>query len=247
VRSSPPVDLPQEWVCCVQIQPAKLRLKMSVKYYIKTSENKYYQKISQYEDLRSKAKSFKDFGKVKLHLLFLVGHFNNTMSGNVPEWLYNSNPIPTIPTNWHIVKNDNDTEETIVFDIHGYIDRQTKLKELSAIYGAAVKELYKKLEDNDDLQNYQIILVFQHKIKNNSDLKTIVDQIKDALKTGFINRNDYKRVHKNYTTAIAFRELQKAMIAKLAFDGDATMSIIDIKNLVEIATEIETGIINGAY
>jgi hypothetical protein len=222
---------------------------MARKFYIKNLENKYFNPriFPSYETEIKKAKAFKDLGKLKLHLLFLIGHFNEMMSGNVPEWLFNQDPMSFLPADWYVVEYDplSKIETEVKFTIATYLDRQAKLKALVPLYGSAVKDLYKKLEDKNELNHYEIILIIRHKIKSINDILKIPTEIKEALKTVFVKRSDCKRITKNDTTVLAFKNPQQAMMFKLAFAGDASMAVLYIKTLVEMAEEIQAKITNG--
>lgn len=119
------------------------------------------------------AKKFKRFADVKMHMLYLVGHFNPSRShdddgwhdeyDDLPEFLMNSYPIPAIPENWEIVSIAEKGAAPVVVmtsdEILAYVARQSRLKVLTDKFGSVVKAVYGKLETSGKIDTYPYVLL----------------------------------------------------------------------------------------
>jgi len=233
-------------------------------------------------------KAFKDIGKVKTHLLYLVGimrppqeywdleekrhdiisrggrgafsspeyqRINDEIEAwheihpgyrNIPEWLDNPHPLDSIPQDWEVVEvTDKRNKIWTVLDLNpaAYADEALRLRRLTDAHGSAVRDVYKKLEKAGKMDQLPWVVAVT------LDLATIdqkshnwwegakvdplaVDEMIQRMGT---KRGDMVRTTKKESIAIAFRSDSDAFWFKLGYDGIDRVTVLDIKNLVEVA------------
>jgi hypothetical protein len=186
-------------------------------------------------------KTYKNLSGLKSAIRILAGltKYDESLPYDAagPEWLEYGSTID-IPDSWEIVEFEkfSKTETVIDFNIIEYIARSKKLKVLSGTYGYAVKDLFSKLEENNQLLDYKGMIVFTQPLDTNGESvsipKTEVERIKELAKD--YGNNGFQLLHKNVSVAVAYANTDIALLLKLAYDGPAKVTVINTSNLIEV-------------
>ena len=226
---------------------------------------------------RGAGKKFNDMGKLKIHLLSMAAYFevyqikaerkkgldrdsaqakyiDMLFSGfeSLPDWMRNYYAAD-IPEDLIAVQYDT-TSKTITpvdFDCKGYVDRMLRLRNLIFDYGAAVKDVYSKIESKGKLDEYARILVFNPKdidkhLDKMYDYESIPAEaaLTEAIERCRFKRGDYIKSEKNGLAAVALKDARRAVQLKLAYSGARQVTFIDVKELKTIVDDTEEGTTN---
>lgn len=233
---------------------------------------------------RGYGKAFKDLGKLKTHLLFVIGisvppkeiqekegklWTMNTNSAkraelndeverwhalhpgyrSIPDWLYNRSPLEKIPDTLEIVNIKNkDTKdiEVIDFDPYAYTEESKRLRLLTDSHGSAVRDVYKKLEKTSKIKDFKYVIAIRVNLDNHHDQsiwrynELVVDtkKITETLEQMQLERNEMIRSSNGPSVAIAFKDQETAVWFSLSYNGNDTISLLDIEKLEEIVRSI---------
>lgn len=189
-------------------------------------------------------KGFKELGKVKTHLLYLIG-----IMLPPPDWLYNPCPIDSVPDTWEIVEIiDKSKKEMTVLDLNPskYVDECQRLRVLTDTYGSAVKEVYKKLEKTNKLNELKYVAAISINIDNIKDqsgwidydnMKLDIGAVDEAIKAMGIKRSEMVRASKGISIAIAFKDQETAVWFSFTYGGSDIVKCLDMEKLEEIVQE----------
>lgn len=227
-------------------------------------------------------KAFKDLGKLKSHLLFIVGitmapkeilekesslhkvasnsiryktirneldtwHALHPGYSNLPDWLHNSSPIESISDTLEIVEVvDKKTKLIIVVDLDPFVytEHAKRLRLITDTYGAAVKDVYKKLEKANKLNILKYVAAISVSLDAvdlsaswNGDIKISPDIVNATLKQMEIKRTDMVKSTKDFSMAVAFKDHETAVWFSLTYTGPDSITLLDIEKLEEIVQE----------
>lgn len=182
-----------------------------------------------------KPKYFNDMGKVKASLLIAMGYYNNQYEmfekykdrnpeledNEIPEWFSYGNDIKRKDCKSFEIMSftkGNKKPTKVDFDVLEYYDQSMKLIDVTAQFGSAARELFKKSlqtkdysymlvyipDDYRDENNFSMNYGYRHTNFDFSKLKES-QKIKDVLKASGVK--DTKKCTKFGKTAIVFKTL----------------------------------------
>lgn len=163
---------------------------------------------------------------------------------NIPEFLQNYNPLKFFPRELEcveVVDKKKKIINIIDFDPYQYGEDAKKLRVLTDKYGSAVKQVYKKAEQKGLSEFSNVITIFPKFLDNNNywdfydSMKPDTPQIDSILKEIGVKRSDIIRTTADFSTAIAFKDINCAMHFRLAYreNNKYTIGFLDIENLIE--------------
>lgn len=103
------------------------------------------------------AKKFKDIGQVKNRILQITGYHNGMGNDMGTYW-----PIAEIPEQWEAVEYDKVSKTFTVLDIdlNAYHKEAFRLRNFTRKFGSASREIYKKLESYDKVNEFPYFVLF---------------------------------------------------------------------------------------
>jgi hypothetical protein len=205
----------------------------------------------------STAKKAGDIGKLKSSILSFSGYFNDLPgSENMPDWLQGSGDEGfQMPDTWEAVEFDKATKQEIqTVDIQTWYKRTWSLRTLTVKYGSAVRKVFGTVEKKGEIDNIGSLLTFQTPIvthttgpppsrslsytSQNPITKEQESEITEIITQTGTKRGEYFRVKDDNSMAIAFKNPNLAVMARLAYAGDLVVVAYNMKTMQE-ETELQ--------
>jgi hypothetical protein len=192
----------------------------------------------------SHAKKWKRLSDVRSSMLESTGYFHDLPgANNLPEWMGHSGVIKhtDVPRTWEIVKiNKLDKQVMETIELVDTLDRSWRLRDLTVKYGGGVRAAYSELEKKNRLDEYPVMIVFSvpENQKTHWWNEGMTDEqraeINQAL--SIFKKTDIIRGKGGSDYAIACKDVNEALMIKLAGSSTMECHLLDLQNLTEIVS-----------
>jgi len=204
-----------------------------------------------YADKFTKARQFKRLADARQHLLVLGGYYENLPDTNgLPEWMRCDRAVE-FPKTFEIVEIDKIRKvEMKCYETDKTLERSWKLRGLTVAFGSAVRAMYKKLEDKEELGTYPFMLVFKPNEKDLDqywDYEMSATEI-DAIKTLAANmgKTNCKLIKHQSNVCLAVKTEGASFAAQHLYAGALEASIINVETLLAVVPTATSTMIKDA-
>lgn len=190
-----------------------------------------------------KAKRFEDMNRLRLYVMGFTGYYDGLPGAdNMPDWAGGAK-VMDLPPTWEAGVYDKHTKQLLeTIPLRDWYDQLWRLRALTVKFGSPVRTLYKTIESKGELDKYKGMLVIRMPTHDNKyrgpqyedeispeDAAAMADLV-DNLG---LKRGTYRRAKDNYGVAVAFESASVALMAKLKYQGNLRLNVINLDNMQE--------------
>jgi hypothetical protein len=192
-----------------------------------------------------KMRKFDDMSRLKQFVLEFSGYYKDmNVRDNREYWQEPSQvKIMDLPANWEAVACDKMLKTDIEsVDLQAWYAQAWRLRTLTMSFGSPVRALYKTIENKGELDKYKGMLVIRMPLVNHTyggpqyeDGMSPEDEaaMADLVDNLGLRRGEFRKAKDHHGIAIAFANASVALMAKLKYQGNLRLNVINLDKMQE--------------